>query len=48
MGSYKAKSLGLGEIGIDHEIDIHRNLSVERLVNDIISNGEAIIIMHMV
>ena len=43
MNSYKAESLNLEKIGIDHELKIHRNLNVETLVNDIVSNGEGLI-----
>ena len=43
MSSYKTESLGLEKIGIDLEIDIHRNLSVDTLVKDIVSNGEGLI-----
>ena len=43
MSSYKAENLDLGEIGIDHKIDIHRNLNVKTLVHDIVSNGEGLL-----
>ena len=36
MGNYKAGSLGLSSIGIDDELSLHRNLTVDSLVEDII------------
>ena len=43
MGKYKAGLLGLSSIGIDDELSLHRNLTVDSLVEDIISNGEGLL-----
>ena len=43
MGNYKAGSLGLSSIGIDDELSLHRNLTVDSLVEDIISNEEGLL-----
>ena len=41
--SLKAVSLNLGELGIDHDLDIYRNMNVETLIKDIVSNDEGLI-----
>ena len=43
MSIHKAGSLGLSSIGINNELSVHRNLNVDSLVEDIISNGEGLI-----
>ena len=43
MSIHKAGSLGLSSIGINDELSVHRNLNVDSLVEDIISNGEGLI-----
>jgi len=40
MSNCKAGSLGLDLIGINDDIDVYRNLTVDLLVEDIIANGE--------
>ena len=40
MSNCKAGLLGLDLIGINDDIDVYRNLTVDLLVEDIISNGE--------
>ena len=43
MSIHKAGSLGLSAIRINDELSVHRNLNVDSLVEDIISNGEGLI-----
>ena len=43
MSIHKAGLLGLSSIGINDELSVHRNLNVDSLVEDILSNGEGLI-----
>ena len=43
MSIIQSEKLGLNLIGIKDDLNFHRNLSVESLVDDIISNEEGIL-----
>ena len=35
--------IGLNQLGINNLTNVHQNMSVDRLVSDIVSNGEGVI-----
>ena len=43
MSIIQSEKLGLNSIGIKDGLNFHRNLSVESLVDDIISNNEGVL-----